>query len=68
VNDLFAVDRASERFVFHLLFHRRKFDIVDVFAWPDERDGDDEAAQFIDCAQSFLERRFRIHPGVIRVG
>ena len=43
-DDVVTVHRASERFVFHLLFHRSNIDVMDAFCRADQRDGDDEAA------------------------
>src|SRR6266403_371715 len=66
-HDLLSIDRAGEGFVLHLLFHRGEIDIVNAFRWPNERDGDDEAAQFVHRAKGFLQRRLRRNAGVIRV-
>jgi tetratricopeptide (TPR) repeat protein len=67
VDDLLAIDRAGERFVFHFLFDRREVDIVNALGWPNESDGDDETTQLVDCTQGFLQVGLRNDSGIIRV-
>src|SRR5947209_5239181 len=64
---LFAIDRARERFVFHLLFHRTELDVVYVLTRSNEGDRNHESAQFVYRAQRFLHVGFRDDPGIIRM-
>ena len=61
-HDVFAIDGARKRFVFHLLLHRGDVDFMDAFARAHSCHGDDKAAQFIDCIKRFLERSLRVRP------
>src|SRR5438270_303976 len=54
---VFAVDRARERLVTELLLDRRDLQVVEALRGPDERAGDEEAAQLVRGEESARELR-----------
>src|SRR5579864_4623186 len=65
--DVLAADRARERFVFHLLEHRRHIDLTDGARRPDERDRDHKAGQLVGCEQRLFHAALPRYAAVIGV-